>query len=1067
MYGYDEEESIYDEWGYHSSLNVSVDFLLPTGIYIPMDIPRNSTMHDVKQLLWKEAILYPLFSKLVSPESYTFVYITNYGLQEEIVDETKHLSEFDLMHELPVLRLIQTQGNIEEKRIVQEIHQLAGIKNDNDLNIDSECINFRKEMRELAVDVSKERDNLHWKDLLEREYPPTIVPHLNENTHYLREFGLIQLRYENVETSFTIKVNPKWIATMLTKEALYTWLSKTKIRLPSNNPDDYVLEGQAKEYIVGDYPIFNFNCLRDALVSKREALSVAAKAPPSLTLIHVATIRKILPESSMGILQMQQASIAPPVPGKRRGQTWSLWQIDTHFCVKVLRAGNVTGVQGDKKLIVHIGVFHGLETLCATAYTKEPTKEGAVGNEYIWNEDCYFDINTCNLPPSAKLCMAICAIKGRTGGTKKDKKDNNIKALLATATPLAWINMPLFDYRQCLKSGILRLNCWKWNQGETLDSNNLKPRGVVTMNPDSDEAPFLEIQMVDYNASVVYPPHEKVLEEAAHQASAQANDVFPHPAKSHLLQLSEIMKKDRFDDLFDNEKHLLWHLRLDCRELYPEALSKVLLAAKWNSYKTVALIQAMLQSWPPLPSERAMELLDFQFADQRVRDFAVQSFESLRNDELQQYLMQLVQVLKFDTFLNSSLVQFILQRAWQNRRIGHFLFWHLKAEINTEPNVRLSLILEAYLYGNIHHMKELHKQHEALNKMKTLNERVKDSKFSQKDLKTRAKKALTDTASQDSFAEALTNVECPLHPHLYLEKLDVERCKIMNSKMRPLWLEFQNSNVPGKKISVIYKNGDDLRQDMLTLQIIKIMDSLWKSEGLDLKMIPYGCLATGAASGMIEVVTHSNTIANIQKSKGAKMSSAFRHQTLFEWIGEKNQNKSDLEQAIENFTYSCAGYCVATYVLGVGDRHSDNIMVTEKGQLFHIDFGHILGNFKSKYGIKRERVPFVLAHDFVHVINKGKTNEKKEFAVFRQLCERAFIIIRKKGYLFITLFALMLHSGLPELTSLEHLEYLRETLALHLTEEKALQQFRNQFKKALTVAWSTSVNWFFHNVHRD
>ena len=34
-------------------------------------------------------------------------------------------------------------------------------------------------------------------------------------------------------------------------------------------------------------------------------------------------------------------------------------------------------------------------------------------------------------------------------------QDNNIKALLATATPLAWINMPLFDYRQCLKSGIV------------------------------------------------------------------------------------------------------------------------------------------------------------------------------------------------------------------------------------------------------------------------------------------------------------------------------------------------------------------------------------------------------------------------------------------------------------------------------------------------------------------------------------------------------------------------------------------------------------------------------------
>ena len=53
--------------------------------------------------------------------------------------------------------------------------------------------------------------------------------------------------------------------------------------------------------------------------------------------------------------------------------------------------------------------------------------------------------------------------------------------------------------------------------------------------------------------------------------------------------------------------------------------------------------------------------------------------------------------------------------------------------------------------------------------------------------------------------------------------------------------------------------------------------------------------------------------------------------------------------------------------------------------MFHIDFGHILGNFKSKLGIKRERVPFVLAHDFVHVINKGKTNEKKDFEMFRKV----------------------------------------------------------------------------------
>ena len=54
---------------------------------------------------------------------------------------------------------------------------------------------------------------------------------------------------------------------------------------------------------------------------------------------------------------------------------------------------------------------------------------------------------------------------------------------------------------------------------------------------------------------------------------------------------------------------------------------------------------------------------------------------------------------------------------------------------------------------------------------------------------------------------------------------------------------------------------------------------------------------------------------------------------LFKWLHRMNEAEDQYNKAVESFLVSCAGYCVATYVLGIADRHNGNIMVTKTGQV--------------------------------------------------------------------------------------------------------------------------------------
>ena len=87
---------------------------------------------------------------------------------------------------------------------------------------------------------------------------------------------------------------------------------------------------------------------------------------------------------------------------------------------------------------------------------------------------------------------------------------------------------------------------------------------------------------------------------------------------------------------------------------------------------------ALLRNWPRLSPFKALELLDYAYPDPMVRSYAVDCLRSMRDQELSLCMLQLVQALKHETYLDNELVKFLLERALQNRHNGHRLFWLLR-----------------------------------------------------------------------------------------------------------------------------------------------------------------------------------------------------------------------------------------------------------------------------------------------------------------------------------------------------------------------------------------------------
>jgi len=298
----------------------------------------------------------------------------------------------------------------------------------------------------------------------------------------------------------------------------------------------------------------------------------------------------------------------------------------------------------------------------------------------------------------------------------------------------------------------------------------------------------------------------------------------------------------------------------------------------------------------------------------------------------------------------------------------------------------------------------------------------------------------------------------------------VEKCAYMSSKMVPLWLVFNNADEDAPPIYIMFKSGDDLRQDIVTLQILQVMDKIWLADGLDLRLKPYRCLATGVNEngdgvGMIEVVMNSDTTSGIQLKYGGGAMGALKMDPIDLFLHDHNKGKPLYDRAVDNFIRSCAGYCVATFVLGIGDRHNGNIMVTKDGHLFHIDFGHFLGNFKKKFGVNRERAAFVFTPEMAYVMGGKKYKKSTQFKQFLTLSTRAFFSLRQNALIVENLFILMVSAQMPELMMEEDIYYLREKLYLNMTEKKAEKKLMEEINKSLDSTFRRIDNMIHNLVH--
>ncbi|KAK2556707.1 Phosphatidylinositol 4-kinase alpha [Acropora cervicornis] len=487
---------------------------------------------------------------------------------------------------------------------------------------------------------------------------------------------------------------------------------------------------------------------------------------------------------------------------------------------------------------------------------------------------------------------------------------------------------------------------------------------------------------------------------------------------------------------------LAWHISPDIAVFLParfkeipaiqKEVSRLYLVTEKNIKADIPELTHLL-CWAAVTPVQAMAYFSQQYPPHPLTaQYAIRVLQSSPPDAILLYIPQLVQATRYDAL--GFVSEYILWAARHSQLLAHQLIWNMKTNVFTDEEAQQKdPEIGAHLENLIDRISKslsgtaldfFKREFDFFDKVTSISGTIRPYPKGP-ERKRACLDALSKIQAQEgvylpSNPEALVlaidhNSGTPMQSAAkapFLARFKVKHCGIQELENINTSKDFSSSDSDdeGRKDNppkiywqaAIFKVGDDVRQDMLALQVISLFKNIFEQVGLDVYLKPYRVVATAPGNGVIECVPDSKSRDQLGRQTEVD---------LYEYYQKTygDESSAAFQQARANFIKSMAAYSIVSFLLQIKDRHNGNLMINRAGHIIHIDFGFM---FESSPGGNLGFEPDMkLSHEMVMIM--GGTMESPSFRWFMDLCVKSYLTVRPYQEAIVSLVALMLDTGLP------------------------------------------------------